>query len=349
MERPGRPRAARAALSRRALVEVGVSAGLGAAAAFLGCSRRATSEPSADAKGTYAALNAAEDEGSAITVSGGRDAGANANANATRAQVLEWSFGGDASPEARAAVVLPPLGPSERTPLLIALHGRGEARKGPELGALGWPHDYALPRAARRLRSPPLRAADFEGFVAPQRLADHNARLARQAYRGLVVVCPYLPDLDLRSPLALRDYANYLKHTVLPRARRELPVFPGRASTGIDGVSLGGIVALRAGLAHPEEYACVGSLQAAIDDPWIPELVEAVRAARSREPSLRLRLLTSDRDYFRRVITAASQALRAASLEHEYLLVPGPHDYPFNRGPGALEMLLWHDLLLAHA
>jgi len=105
-----------------------VSAGLGAAAAFLGCSRRATSEPSADAKGTYAALNAAEDEGSAITVSGGRDAGANANANATRAQVLEWSFGGDASPEARAAVVLPPLGPSERTPLLIALHGRGEAR-----------------------------------------------------------------------------------------------------------------------------------------------------------------------------------------------------------------------------
>jgi len=164
-----------------------------------------------------------------------------------------------------------------------------------------------------------------------------------------VVVCPYLPDLDLKSPLALRDYADYLKHTVLPRARRELPVLPGRASTGIDGVSLGGIVSLRAGLAHPEEYGCVGSLQAAIDDPWIPELVEALRAARSREPSLKFRLLTSDRDYFRRVITATSQALRAASLEHEYLLVPGPHDYPFNRGPGALEMLLWHDLELAHA
>jgi len=23
------------------------------------------------------------------------------------------------------------------------------------------------------------------------------------------------------------------------------------------------------------------------------------------------------------------------------------HDYPFNRGPGAIEMLLWHDRVLA--
>ena len=342
MSDPPAARGPRAALSRRAVLEVGASTGLGAAFALLGC--RATPEAPADAKGTYAALNAAEAEGAGPAGAAAPDAGTGG-----RAQVLEWSFGGDASPEARASVVLPPLRPGERTPLLIALHGRGEARKGPELGALGWPHDYALPRAARRLRSPPLQAADFEGFVAPKRLAEHNARLARSPYRGLVVVCPYLPDLDLKSPLALRDYGDYLKHTVLPRARRELPVLPGRASTGIDGVSLGGIVSLRAGLAHPEEYACVGSLQAAIDDPWIPELVEALRAARAREPSLKLRLLTSDRDYFRRVITATSQALRAASLDHEYLLVPGPHDYPFNRGPGALEMLLWHDLQLAHA
>ena len=93
----------------------------------------------------------------------------------------------------------------------------------------------------------------------------------------------------------------------------------------------------------------VGSLQAAIDDPQIPELVEALRLARVARPGLKLRLLTSDKDYFRRVVTATSQAMRSAGLDHEYLLVPGPHDYPFNRGPGALEMLLWHEAGLARS
>jgi hypothetical protein len=32
--------------------------------------------------------------------------------------------------------------------------------------------------------------------------------------------------------------------------------------------------------------------------------------------------------------------------KQEHLVVPGPHDYPFNRGPGAIEMLLWHDRVL---
>ncbi len=320
-----------ASLTRRALLEAGAATALGTSFALLGCSRK---DPPVEAKKAYALLN---------------EAPLDAGGGALPVRVLEWSFGADAAPEARASVVLPAAGPDTRFPLLIALHGRGEARKGPELGALGWPRDYALTRAVKRLGAPPLQREDFEGFVAPRRLAEHNAALARAPYRGLVVVCPYLPDLDLKSPLALRDYTDYLTQVVLPRARRELPVLPTRSATGIDGVSLGGIVALRAGLAAPQEFACVGSLQAAIDDPWIPELVDALRAARAREPSLKLRLLTSEQDYFRRVITATSQAMRAAALEHEYLLVPGPHDYPFNRGPGALEMLMWHDRLLGRA
>lgn len=262
----------------------------------------------------------------------------------TRAvEVLEWSFASDAGPSARAAVILPKGKTTEKFPVLVALHGRGEARKGPELGALGWPRDYSLTQKIRRLSAPPLTLDDFEGFVTPKRLAEHNANLAKDPYKGVVVVCPYLPDLDLKSALALRDYGDYLVRVILPRARRELPVVGSREATGIDGVSLGGAVALRAGLLFPDEFAQVGSLQAAIDDPQIPELVSAAKAARAKQPTLKLRLLTSDNDYFRRVVTATSQAMRAESVEHELLTVPGPHDYPFNRGPGAIEMMLWHD------
>lgn len=318
------------AIGRRGLV-MGV-----AAAAVSGCSKR--SDPRAESTHAYAALNEAS-AAEPVPIDGG----------ASPARVVEWSFASDASESTRAAVVLPASRPGDRFPVLVALHGRGEARKGPELGALGWPRDYALVRAVRRLASPPLTTEDFEGFVERKRLALHNARLASAPYRGLVVVCPYLPDLELKSPLALRDYGDFVRSVLLPRVRRELPVVDKPEATGIDGVSLGGAVALRVGLESPQTFGMVGSLQAAIDDPQIPELVEALRLARVARPGLKLRLLTSDKDYFRRVVTATSQAMRSAGLDHEYLLVPGPHDYPFNRGPGALEMLLWHEAGLARS
>ena len=79
------------------------------------------------------------------------------------------------------------------------------------------------------------------------------------------------------------------------------------------------------------------------------ELTELARAARARNPALKLRLLTSKEDYFRSAIAHTSAAWKAAGIDHDYADVPGPHDYPFNRGPGAIEMLLWHDRMLARA
>jgi hypothetical protein len=257
-----------------------------------------------------------------------------------------WSFDGGG----RAVVVVPSWGkPGQKFPVLIALHGRGEALKGPELGAVGWPKDYAMLRAIERLCAPPLTAEDYESFVEPKRLAEVNAELAARPFAGLVVVCPYLPDLDLRKPAPIREYGEYLLHTVLPRAQRELPVIASPAATGIDGVSLGGAVALRVGLGNPESFGAVGSLQAAIGEDQVPELTDLVKAARAKNPKFSFRLLTSKEDYFRRAITSLSQALRAGGIEHDFADVPGPHDYPFNRGPGSLEMLLWHDRRLARA
>jgi hypothetical protein len=59
-------------------------------------------------------------------------------------------------------------------------------------------------------------------------------------------------------------------------------------------------------------------------------------------------LLTSHEDYFRGPIIAVSQAWRSAGVVHDFADVPGPHDYVFNRGPGSIELLMWHDRALSH-
>src|SRR5262249_6428119 len=115
----------------------------------------------------------------------------------------------------------------------------------------------------------------------------------------------------------------------------------------IDGVSLGGALSLRIGLGNAEAFGAVGTLQAAIGEDQVPEFTELARAARSKNAGVHLRLLTSKDDYFRRAIRSASEAWRSAGIDHDFEDLPGPHDYPFNRGPGAIEMLLWHDRILA--
>lgn len=257
-----------------------------------------------------------------------------------------WTLAGDG----RAVVIVPAWrAPDEELPMLLALHGRGEALKGPALGVMGWPKDYALLRAIDRLCAPPLTTEDFEGFVEPARIEGHNAALAARPFAGLVVVCPYSPDVDLRKPAQIRAYSDYVMNVVVPRARAELPVIGAPASTGIDGVSLGGALALRIGLGNPEAFGAVGTLQPAIGADQVPELTELARAARAKNPAIKLRLLTSTDDFFKRAVRSASSAWGASGVAHDFEELPGPHDYPFNRGPGAIEMLLWHDRGLSRA
>jgi hypothetical protein len=63
---------------------------------------------------------------------------------------------------------------------------------------------------------------------------------------------------------------------------------------------------------------------------------------------MKLRLLTSREDYFHNAITSLSAAWRFAGVAHDFADLPGPHDYVFNRGPGSIELLLWHDRALWH-
>ncbi|HTV20677.1 MAG TPA: esterase [Polyangiaceae bacterium] len=262
---------------------------------------------------------------------------------------LTWTF--DEGPFGPTDVVLSiPPGTDEnaRFPVLVALHGRGESLKGSRRGARGWIDDYDLGRALSRVAKPPLQSADFQGYVSRERLGQINRALAAQPYAGLIVVCPFLPDVLRREDAfkAAEPLAAFIVDVVLPRVYAKTPAIGTPAATGIDGVSLGGRAALLVGFARPKAFGAVGALQAALDGAEIERFAELGVRALADNPQLSLRLLTSDQDHFLGVNERLSAVLSERGVQHRYLRVQGTHSYRFNRGPGAIEMLLFHDRVL---
>jgi iron(III)-salmochelin esterase len=238
--------------------------------------------------------------------------------------------------------------PSERYPILVALHGMTEARQGAERGYLAWAARYGLPDAFAALLRQRLTSADYGGLVREAHLAHVNAGLRARPFGGLMVVTPYTPDVgsERLGSERMRALGDWLAGPLLESVRRE---FPGaartREATGIDGVSLGGRVSLEVGFAHPEAFGAVGALQPAILEHETALAERALEA--SRLHTQRIRLLTSDEDHYLTATRRLSSGLRERQLTHTLTVVPGPHDYAFNRGPGSIEMLLFHDRALA--
>jgi iron(III)-salmochelin esterase len=305
-------------------------------AALLGCSRK--SQERSAAQSGAPVTSAVEVEATRIV---------RASSGRPQVKMDTWSLGRDRE----LAVTYPLREESEagttKYPVLIALHGRGEAHKAPKDGAMGWFRDYALLTALERVCAPPLLEEDFRSLVLPERLLALNHALASQPFRGLVVVCPNVPDLDLRTPAQVTAYGKYLVETVLPSVHERTPSLRAAASTGIDGVSLGGAIALQTGFEHPTRFGAVGGIQPALQSSDSAMWAEWCAQARRKNPDQKLRLLTSERDFFRDGIGNLSQALFKRSLQHEFLDAPGPHDYIFNRGPGAYELLFFHERNLA--
>lgn len=266
-------------------------------------------------------------------------------------RVLEWTF--PRGPFGRTDVVIsiPEAAPEQRFPVLVAFHGRGESVKGSRAGARGWLDDYALGRALSRLHAPPLSPEDFESFVTRERLERLNRGLAAQPFGGVIVVCPYLPDVlqGARAFAEARPLADFVVDVLLPRVYQKTPAIGTPAATGVDGVSLGGRAALLVGFTRPAAFGSVGALQAALDLKELSRFTELAARAVGENPGLVVRLLTSDEDYFRDVNQELSRRLGARGVAHELSTVSGTHSYRFNRGPGAIEMLLFHDRVLRSA
>jgi len=196
------------------------------------------------------------------------------------------------------------------------------------------------------LRRGTLRSADFHGLVDPQRLSRINRSLRDRPFLGLVVACPYTPDLITDKSLDNAEpFASLLVDRLLPKIRQATHALCPSCPSGLDGISLGGRLSLLVALARLNAFGAVGSMQTGIEASEVKELSQ--RIAKAWQPgSARLRLLTSDQDFYREAVQSLHQSLSAASVEHDYLLTAGPHAYAFNRGPGAIEMLLWHDRVL---
>jgi iron(III)-salmochelin esterase len=258
------------------------------------------------------------------------------NSSAWRDEQFEKS---GAQPDGQMAAIFAPE-TSASWPILVALHGRGEAGRGLAAGAHGWRDDYDLDVVRTKLESGKLSRADSKEMLSPERVATLAASLAKNPWRGLRVACPYcpVPSGDWRS------FGGFVTGSLLERAGK-----PARAATGIDGVSMGGRYALEIGFGAGEHFGAVGALQPAIRENEADEFAARAERARAAHGEQAIQLVTSTGDAFRDATEALAAALAKRGVEHRLLLTEGPHDYIWNRGPGAIEMLMFHERVLRGA
>lgn len=259
-------------------------------------------------------------------------------------ELLDWKFPTELGSEKRCVVLVPrPIPKERRLPVVIALHGLGEATD-PESGAFGWARRYDLEKTMLHLHDDlPLAGDVFGGFVTPERLVEVNAGLAQHPFEGVIVACPYMPSFVGGGALSFETYAQWMGERLLPRLRTEVPALPDAKATGIDGVSLGGWCALRVGLHRPDLFGAVGALQPAIDPSMVDFATALVQQKLGGRP---LQIVTSTEDYFLETNKRLDQRLTQKNIPHAFRITPGPHDYPWNKGAGGVEMLLFHDRAL---
>jgi hypothetical protein len=239
------------------------------------------------------------------------------------------------------------LGPNERVPLLILLHGLGET--GDErMGAFAWVERYGLGTAYDRLRRAPVARTTTRADWTDDRVRAINAELAVRPFRGLVVACPYTPDLPIGAPGVLDGFARWLTDVVAVRARAEAPVLDGVDHTMLGGCSLGGHFSLEMFIRRAEAFASWGGVQTAISVAAAPRYAERLAGAIARANAADGRtrgvfIETSSADPFRDANRALSRSLDARGVANDFRELPGPHDQPWLRESGALELLYWHD------
>lgn len=229
--------------------------------------------------------------------------------------------------------------------MLIALHGRGEAGRGLDVGAKGWRDDYGVERLHQRLSSGKVSLEDLFGMGDASRIAGINASLAATPFRGISLVTPATPVLADPSPEGAGGFAKFLTDELLARVTEARGVSSKRERTGIDGVSMGGRLSLLIGALAPEHFTTVGALQPAIHVNEAPRFAELLASAHARH-AISVRLVTSTEDPFLEPTRALASALSRTKVPCQLVVTPGPHDYTWNRGPGSCELLLFHERAL---
>ena len=239
------------------------------------------------------------------------------------------------------------LGPGEKVPLLVLLHGLAETVD-PRMGAYAWLERYGLGTAYERLRRPPIERTSRRGEWTDARLAEVNRDLDANPFRGFAIACPFVPNVNkAASPNGEIDaFATWICDVMIPQCRSDAPVLGDAAHTGLDGCSLGGYVGLEVFLRRPEAFATWGGVQSAIGTAGASGYADRIARAIARVGPRKLHVDSSSQDPYRAANEALAAELSRRKIPAELRVPPGPHDQPWLRETGTIEMLLWHDRAL---
>ncbi|HET9960454.1 MAG TPA: alpha/beta hydrolase-fold protein [Polyangiaceae bacterium] len=237
-------------------------------------------------------------------------------------------------------------------PLLILCHGLGESND-VALGLRAWTELYGLLTAVERLAHPPVeRLFPKLNYLPEQRLLELNRALAEQPLSPCAMVCPFTPNPYVRggdSMDRIERFADYVESSLIPAVRKEAPIAKTAAGVGLAGVSMGGYVALELAVRRPTSFGRVSSVQGAFGAPALGRYTEGLLNAQRTGALRDLLLLTSRDDPFRAAHERLARALSNSTLRHELIVRPGPHNQPWLREVGCLELLCWNDRALRSA
>jgi hypothetical protein len=237
----------------------------------------------------------------------------------------------------KPVVVVTPVGTGP-WPVVFVMGGLGELSRGEAVSAGAWVDDYGLVAVLEAVQGNRLDAGTFQGLVDARLLRQYRQRVAR-GYKGLVIV-------GVPAPVDYSDeFVRFVTDELIPWADRTLPVRHGAEFRGIDGVSLGARHALRLGLAHPELFRTVSGVQAAVRG-WHDVLLELATEHRVAARRLSLSLITSDGDPYRPAVGKLARSWRRLGLSVRHGVGIGPHNRRYNSGPGAVDLVLFHDAVL---
>jgi enterochelin esterase-like enzyme len=164
----------------------------------------------------------------------------------------------------------------------------------------------------------------------------------------MAIACPYTPNpWKAPNPSTFLDaYTSWIVDEMIPRCQIEAPVVPDPAKTGLDGCSLGGYVGIELFLRRPEVFGAWGGVQSALREAAAATYAERLRTTIDRVGARKLHVETSGGDPFRAANELFFRELGRRKVPVDFRIAPGPHDQPWLRETGTLEMLLWHDRAL---
>ena len=248
----------------------------------------------------------------------------------------------------RARVYVPhELTPDQKWPVAILLHGYAQALA--DTRALSaWGEEYDVLGAYRSLAHGEVLETAALGAARAEAI---NLGLRTSPFHGMVLVTPVTPIPYFQRDLgqALTHYADWMQQELLPAVANVAPVSTAPETTGLAGVSMGGLVGLELMWRFPERFGAYCGIQIAIKRSQAERYAWLLQRAFDHVQSGHGRpvfVVTATRDTYRWSNQAFYQALRRNRIEASIELREGAHTSRWMRQAGSLESLLWLDRTL---